>query len=270
MRNLYVITGGSGGMGIEIAKKLGEKGTVLLADINEEKLTKAMNQLSLEGIKDVLIRKIDITNQAQVQELAYETSELGELSAIVHTAGLSPTMAESKKIMQVNLMGTSYILNAFLKYANPGTVAICLASMGGHMVPKSGEYVNVLKNTSNPNILEEMENFTQGYSSAAYSLSKLGVMLMVEEQAWEWGQKGARIVSISPGSFNTSMGKQEAEQQEEMASLLKNTPLGRFGEPTEIASLVNFLCSQDSAYITGTDIRIDGGTVANIQRLKNL
>jgi NAD(P)-dependent dehydrogenase (short-subunit alcohol dehydrogenase family) len=93
---------------------------------------------------------------------------------------------------------------------------------------------------------------------------------MVEDQAWEWGQKGARIVSVSPGTINTPMARQEAAQSEQMKQLLDNTPLGREGEAGEIASTVAFLCSDASSYITGTDIRVDGGTIANIQRLARI
>lgn len=267
MGKVYVITGGSGGMGKEIAKLLGKQGTLLLVDINEDRLSAAVQDLANEGITDVATSTSDITNQSQVQDLANEAAELGELGAIVHTAGLSPTMADSKQIMNVNLVGTGYILDAFLQYAKPGTVAVCISSMSGHMVPRVGPYTEMLKNPLAPDFVDKMEDFTKGSSGSSYSLSKLGVLLIVEDQAWTWGQKGARIVSVSPGSIDTAMGRQEAAQQEQMKVLLENTPLGREGEPREIASAVNFLCSKESSYITGTDIRVDGGTVANMQKL---
>ncbi|MCQ6560569.1 SDR family oxidoreductase [Paenibacillus mendelii] len=267
MPNVYVITGGSGGMGKEIAKRLGHKGTILLADIREENLQSTVKELQAEGLSAVEYQTLDITNKEQVDALAQRAEALGDLKAIIHTAGLSPTMADSRRITQVNLVGTGYILDAFLAIAKPGSVAICVSSMSGHMVPREGPYVELLKNPLASNIVVAMEPFTQGSSGAAYSLSKLGVLLIVEDQAWEWGQKGARIVSVSPGTINTPMGRQEADNQEQMKILLQNTPLQREGAPSEIASVVDFLCSDDSSYITGTDIRVDGGTVANMQRL---
>ncbi|MFK4438750.1 NAD(P)-dependent dehydrogenase (short-subunit alcohol dehydrogenase family) [Paenibacillus sp. RC21] len=93
---------------------------------------------------------------------------------------------------------------------------------------------------------------------------------MVEDQAWEWEQKGARIVSLSPGIINTPMGRQEADQQEMMKLMIANNPIGREGEVDEIASAVNFLCSSESSYITGTDLLVYSGSNASISRLKKI
>src|SRR5699024_9200461 len=131
----------------------------------------------------------------------------------IHTAGLSPTMASSKRITEVNLVGTGILLNEFIELAGPETVAVCISSMSGHFVPKEGPYTNLLVHPLDPNVIESMETITQGNPGAAYSLSKLGVQLIVEDQAWEWGEKGARIVSLSPGTINTPMGRQEASEQ---------------------------------------------------------
>jgi NAD(P)-dependent dehydrogenase (short-subunit alcohol dehydrogenase family) len=270
MSKVYVITGGSGGMGKAIARHLGKLGTVLLADVNEERLKQAATELAEDGITNVEYRTVDITNDSQVNELAAAATNLGELGAIVHTAGLSPTMADGRKIMEVNSVGTGLILKAFLPLAQAGTVAVCIASMAAHMFPRNEAYNHILANPLGPDFLERTAAFTHNTSQAAYGFSKLGVLLMVEDQAWEWGQKGARIVSVSPGTINTPMARQEASQSEQMKTLLDNTPLGREGEASEIASTVAFLCSDASSYITGTDIRVDGGTIANMQRLARL
>lgn len=270
MEKVYVITGGSGGMGKAIARRLGKQGSLLLADVNEKRLTQAVYELAAEGITAVTTKTVDITNEQQVNDLAAAAAELGELGAIVHTAGLSPTMADSRRIMEVNVVGTALILHAFLPYARQGSVAVCIASMAGHFTPRNDAYNHVLLDPLAPDFLDRMESFTQGSSQASYGLSKLGVILNVEDQAWIWGQKGARIVSVSPGTIDTPMGRQEAAQQEMMQVLLANTPLGREGEASEIASAVAFLCNSDSSYITGTDLRVDGGTTANMQRLARL
>lgn len=268
MKDVYVITGGTGGMGKAIAQLVGPKGTVLLADVNEERLHSTKSELNEMGINEIHVQTVDITDSENVKALAKKTEALGALKAIVNTAGLSPTMGSSKQMTAVNLVGTAIILDEFIKIAGPETVAVCISSMSGHMVPRQGPYVDVLKNPLDPNIVETMEQFSQGNSGAAYSMSKLGVLMLVEDQAWEWGQKGARIVSVSPGSINTPMGRQEASQQEQMKTLLKQTPLQREGESMEIASVVAFLVSDDASYVTGTDIRVDGGTVANVARMQ--
>ncbi len=268
MAQVYVITGGSGGMGKAAAELVGKKGTVLLADVSEQRLEDTKKELAAKGITDVHWQTVDITSAENVEALAEKAKSLGELKALIHTAGLSPTMADSRRITEVNLVGTGLLLDRFLPLATAGTVAVCISSMSGHMAAKEGPYTEVLKNALAPDAIEAMEQFAQGNSGAAYSLSKLGVQLIVQDKAWEWGQKGARIVSLSPGTINTPMGRKEASEQTEMKTLLDLTPLGREGEASEIASVVEFLISDAASYITGTDILVDGGTVANMAKMR--
>ncbi|MFD1849716.1 SDR family oxidoreductase [Oceanobacillus bengalensis] len=268
MTNVYVITGGSGGMGKAIAEAVGNKGTLLLADVNEERLAQTKEELEGKGITDVHYQTVDITDRVNVRALAEKAASLGSLKSVIHTAGLSPTMATSKRITEVNLVGTGIVLDEFIKLAEPGTVAVCISSMSGHFVPKEGPYTEVLKTPLAENVVETMEQMTKGDSGAAYSLSKLGVILIAEDQAWAWGQKGARIVSLSPGTINTPMGRKESSEQAQMKVMLDNTPLKREGEAKEIATAVDFLISDAASYITGTDLRVDGGTTANMAKLR--
>ncbi len=268
MTDVYVITGGSGGMGKASAELVAKKGTVLLADVNEERLVQTKEELAAKGLSDVHYQTVDITDRANVQALREKAASLGKLKALIHTAGLSPTMASSKRITEVNLVGTGIILDEFICLAEQGTVAVCISSMSGHFAPKEGPHTAILKKPLAENIIDTMEQMTKGDQGAAYSLSKLGVQLIVEDQAWDWGQKGARIVSLSPGTINTPMGRQEAEQQEQMKVMLDNTPLQREGESKEIATAVEFLISDAASYITGTDLLVDGGTTANMKKLQ--
>ncbi|WP_405176207.1 SDR family oxidoreductase [Paenibacillus sp. FSL H8-0261] len=265
---VYVITGGLGGMGKATAEIVGKKGTVLLADISEERLIQTKEELNAKGITEVYYQTVDITSKENVAALAKRASELGTLKGLVHTAGLSPTMADSKRITAVNLVGTGIVLEAFLPLATEGTAVVCISSMSGYMAPRQGPYVEVLKQPLAENVVETMEQFAQGNSGAAYTLSKLGVQLIVEDQAWVWGERGARITSLSPGTINTAMGRQEADKQKEMKLMLDITPLRREGEASEIATAIAFLLSDDASYITGIDLRVDGGTVANIEKAK--
>lgn len=269
-KNVYVITGGSGGMGKATAELVGNKGTLLLADVSEERLILTKEELAAKGITDVHYQTVDITSKENVALLAKKASQLGTLKGLVHTAGLSPTMADSKRITEVNLVGTGIILDAFLPLATLGTSVVCISSMSGHMAPRQGPYTEILKNPLAENVIEKMEQFSQGDSGASYSLSKLGVLLIVKDQAWAWGEKGARITSISPGTINTPMGRQEASQQEQMKMMLEITPLRREGEASEIATAVEFLLSDAASYITGIDLRVDGGTIANLNRVQGL
>lgn len=267
--SVYVITGGSGGMGKATAELVGKDGIVLLADVSEERLLATKDELAEKGIVNVHVQTVDITSKENVTALAEKAAELGQLRGLVHTAGLSPTMADSKRITEVNLVGTGIVLEAFLPLATTGTSVVCISSMSGYMAPSEGPFIETLKNPLAENTVEAMEVFAQGDSGAAYSLSKLGVQLIVKDQAWDWGQKGARINSLSPGTIDTPMGRQEASKQPEMKTMLDLTPLLREGDSSEIASAVGFLLSDAASYVTGIDLLVDGGTIANLKKMQN-
>lgn len=268
VKDVYVITGGSGGMGKASAELLGKKGTVLLADVSEERLKETKDELITKGLSDIHYQTVDITSKENLEALVEKISELGTLKGLVHTAGLSPTMADSKKITEVNLVGTGLILEAFLPIATDKTAAVMVSSNSSYNVPREGPYMDVLKNPLADNIIDTMEQFAQGNPGAAYAFSKLGVNLIVEDQAWIWGEKGARLVSLSPGIIDTPMGRQEESQQDIMKSLIEHTPLRRKGEPAEIASAVEFLLSDGASFISGTDLLVDGGSVGNTPRFQ--
>ena len=103
-------------------------------------------------------------------------------------------------------------------------------------------------------------------TASAYGLAKRGVALLCEILASTWGQHGARIVSLSPGIIDTPMGRLELENQPAMAEIVKQTPLGRIGRPEEIAMSIDFLMSKEASYITGTDLRVDGGFTVVLRR----
>jgi NAD(P)-dependent dehydrogenase (short-subunit alcohol dehydrogenase family) len=96
---------------------------------------------------------------------------------------------------------------------------------------------------------------------SGYGLAKQGVIRLVGREAVAWGSLGARICSISPGSIDTPMGRQEFANQPFMATMLEHTPLARLGRPEEIANAVAFLVSPEASYITGCDLVVDGGVV---------
>lgn len=268
MSKVYVITGGTGGMGKASALRLGKKGALLLADINEERLVATAAELKEAGIETVDYMAADISKRTDVSALAEKAASMGELAGIVHTAGLSPTMADWKKIMEVNAIGTAYILDEFLKLAVPGTAVVCISSMSAHMVPATPELREVLKNPLAEGFIESMEAATQGSPNASYPFSKISVIEMVKDLAWYWGEKGARLTSISPGTIDTAMGRAEKEQSQQMAVLLQHTPLRREGDADEIAKVVEFLVSDAASYVTGIDLLVDGGTIANMARMR--
>jgi NAD(P)-dependent dehydrogenase (short-subunit alcohol dehydrogenase family) len=269
MTNVYVITGGTGGMGKATAIRLAKKGALLLADMNEERLAQTAAELKEEhGATIVEYMVADISKRESVKELADKAASMGELAGLVHTAGLSPTMADWKKIMEVNALGTAYILDEFINIAGPKTAAVMISSMSAHMVPATPEIREAVKNPLVDGFMNTMEAMTKGTPQASYPFSKLSVIEMVKDLAWAWGEKGARVNSLSPGTIDTQMGRQEKEQSHQMAALLAHTPLRREGDADEIAKVVEFLLSDAASYVTGIDILVDGGTIANMARMR--
>jgi len=263
--SVFVITGGAGGMGLTCARRLGKRGKLLLADIAADPLERAAQQLRAEGLR-VETQLCDVSREESVQALAEKAHASGHLAGIAHTAGLSPTMANWQPIIEVDLVGTARLLNAFFPFAEQDTAVVCIASMGGHMSASRQAAVDaILDEPLHPDLLARLEPIITTAPSAkeqsgmAYALAKYGVIRLCQRKAFAWGEHGARLVSLSPGIIQTSMGKQELEQQPMMQVLIAHTPLRRLGKPEEIASAVDFLLSADASYITGCDLLVDGG-----------
>ncbi|MEH7246248.1 SDR family oxidoreductase [Neobacillus niacini] len=262
---VYVITGATGGMGMAITEKFKDKGRLLLADVSLDRLREVSRGLAATGM-DVEIMECDVTNKIHIQRLVERTKELGNFTGLIHTAGISPQMGTPEQIMKVNLIGTELMLNAFIEIAEKDTVVVCIASMSGHMAPKEEDIDNLLDHATASQFLEKVVNVTKEDCTLAYRLSKRGVLRLVERSVKEWGKKGARILSISPGLINTPQGRKAMDEDPNVLNnMIGINPLGRIGEAGEIASLIEFLFSNQAAYITGTDVRIDGGVTPILQ-----
>ena len=262
---VVVITGGSGGMGQACARRLGKNHPLLLIDINAAGLEATANTLSNEGYR-VSSFSGDLTDPRNLAQVIEATQAIGPLKALVHTAGLSPAMADAKRIMEVNWTLTHRLSEAFLAIAQPGSCAVLIASTTGYMVPPIPGIDELLADPTTSDFWSKIEPFA-ATSEASYSVSKLAVIRHCEHAVAKWGARGARIVSISPGIIATPMSKLEMERQPTMASMAAMTPIQRHGTADEIAAAVEFLCSDNAAFITGADLRIDGGAIsAMLQR----
>ncbi|HVV37274.1 MAG TPA: SDR family oxidoreductase [Acidimicrobiales bacterium] len=194
----------------------------------------------------------DISDPATAAGLAREVASAGDFRFLVHCAGLSPTMAEPRRIVEVNLMGTVYLLDAFEPLVRDGSVAVCFASTAGHYPidvvgdPRAADFCD-----ANAPMLTD--------PGLAYAFSKRGVILECERAARRWGKAGGRVVSVSPGIINTPMGQREFARQPIMREMVESSALRRLGTADEVAAVAAFLVSHDASFVTGTDIRVDGG-----------
>jgi NAD(P)-dependent dehydrogenase (short-subunit alcohol dehydrogenase family) len=188
--------------------------------------------------------------------------------AFVHAAGISPTMADSAEILRINLVASLDLFDAIGPVMAQGGAAVLLASIGAHTLPDAsllGLIETVVdapageRQRASAVLAEAAPN-----SGIAYGASKRGIMMLTRKRAVEWGRRGARIVSISPGLIETPMGRQEIDSLPVIQYMIDQSAGARAGRAEEIAAVVRFLCSDDASFVTGTDLVVDGGTLAGI------
>ena len=266
-----LITGGAGGMGLACAALLGASGdSILLTDLHASALEAAVHSLAQSGI-DARGFPCDLADAGCGAAIAGALAEGPPLGALVHTAGLSPVMADWRKIIEVDLVGTARVLDAVLPFLASGSAAVCISSIAGHLMPEHPAVSALMAEPLAPGLLDALDTLPgQPVSNpaGAYAQAKRAVRALVAHSAAAFGARGVRIVSLSPGMITTPMGKLEFEQQPAMKSLLERTPLDRLGAPEEIASVVSFLCSPAAAFVTGCDLIVDGGVCAALGILR--
>lgn len=273
-KDVYVITGGAGGMGYATAEILGERDVILLlTDLSANALESARERLKANGATARIdIETCDVSNPDDVLHLADTASRLGIVRGVVHTAGVSPSMDDYKKIIAINALGTIYVDRAFLSLAEDGPAGftmINVASMAAYMLPSAMLPTRAYKSVKiGPTVLaKKLENRCRiapasMRSQMAYPISKNFVTWYTKHLSTAYGEVGAHIISVSPGSFDTAMG--ELEKDAGAGAMIDFAAIKRFGEPTEVGKLLAWLVSESPIYLTGTDILIDGGVVANM------
>jgi NAD(P)-dependent dehydrogenase (short-subunit alcohol dehydrogenase family) len=209
--------------------------------------------------------QIDVSDVSSVEGLVGFAASQGSLATLVHTAGLSPTMASGRRILEVNLRGTALMIAAFQPLAGEGSVGVFVASMAGHLWPLDPATEAAIANADVADILEATGLGQDVDPSEAYAVSKRGAIVRVVAATKAWGARGARIVSLSPGMIATPMGHQESAAQPFMNEMLTMSPVPRLGTPVDIAEAVAWLAGPDASFITGTDILVDGGVVATMR-----
>lgn len=269
MKNIHIITGGSSGIGLECAKEF-KDGTVLITGRNEERLKGAEKELKEAGI-DIAYKSSDISNRDSIKELFEYAKTLGTIKTVVNSAGVSGGSANAKLTLDIDLLGTENLIKETLKIAGENTALILIASMMGHVVPPNPDYDKYLENPSEEGAIDALVNVVKDQADVAYNFSKRGVHLLVEKYASEFGEKGARIVSLSPGIIMTPMGeKAAADHPEQMNFMKKMTPMGRNGKTEDIATAVSFLADDKASFITGTDLLVDGGLTIKLPEIAKM
>lgn len=266
MKNVHIITGGSSGIGLECGKEFRD-GIVLITGRNEDRLKEAEIVLKEAGI-DVAYKTSDISSQDSVRELFDYARTLGKVKTVINSAGVSGGSADAALTLKIDLVGSEYLTLETLRVAEEKTVLVLISSMMGHVVPPNPAYDKYLANPCEEGAVDALLAVVQNKSDVAYNFAKRGVHLLVKKYAREFGEKGARIVSVSPGIVITPMGEQAIADHPEQMELMKNmTPSGRNGQPEDIANAVSFMADDKASFITGTDLVVDGGLVVRLPEL---
>src|SRR6185312_7420642 len=244
MNRVSVITGGAGGMGLATAKIVGRDHTVVLCDVRQDRLTTAATTLQ----------------------------DLGTVVSVIHTAGVSPSMGPADYVMRTNAVGTVNVDEEFYALAGEGAVIVNVASMAAHMLPAeiipTSHFPLALDDGPDPNAFMDAMMAAcdiapeEARPGLAYALSKSFVKWYSQSQAERFSARGLRIVSVSPGSIDTEMGR--LEEAAGAGAMVADAEVPRWGKPEEMAELLAFCASDKAGYLTGTDILNDGGVIASM------
>ena len=255
-------------MGRASARLFGLTHDLLLTDLAAPALASFVDDLMREGYVIHAGVPGDLANDEVLATIVNNLPDDVHF-VLVHAAGLSPALADWRAIMSVNLVGTEKLLRTLETKLVPGSVAILIASIAGHMMREIAEADALMKDPIAAGFLDRIgaliarEVEGEGRAPAmSYMLSKRANLAQCEDRASKWGSKGARIVSISPGMILTPRGRQEMEKTPGAYQMIDMAPAGRAGVAGDIAQAAHFLASDQASFITGCDLRVDGGTMA--------
>lgn len=262
-KGTILITGGAGGLGASCARALKDH-KLVITDYSKDAVDRTVTELKAAGI-DAVGHACDITDPKAVHGLKEFVRVQGDFKGLVHTAGVSGTVGDAKKVFDINLKATALVVEEFHALAREGSAFVLFSSMMGHSVPPDPRYDGALRDPLKDGAYEAVEPFVQGSADIMYNFTKRGVMLLCKDNAMRYGKMGARIVTVSPGVIMTAMAKKALDEHPAvMKQTLDMTPVGRYGQPEDVAQLVRFLLSDAAGFITGTDVAVDGGVLSQI------
>lgn len=243
-----IVTGGARGMGFAIAKALYHEGArVALLDIDEKGVNEAAHDLALESGR-TLGRRVDITQRGEVFQFVKEIKDLwGSIDILVNNAGgalNTPHLLEKIEDQDWNLVLDVNLKGAFL----------CCQAVIPEMVKQGGGTII--------NMSALAGHWRASLAGVQYTSAKAGVEGLTRQLAYDWGKHGVRVNAVAPTVTLTGeriQGLWDEKGEEEKKKVLSAIPLGRLGTPEDVASVVVFLASNESSYITGITIDVNGG-----------
>jgi NAD(P)-dependent dehydrogenase (short-subunit alcohol dehydrogenase family) len=262
-----VVVIGPGSIGQAIARRVSAGKHVVLADLKPENAEAAADVMRDAGFI-VTTTTVDVSSRESVHALVETATAIGEITGLVHAAGVSPSQAPPETILHVDLYGTALVLEEFGNVIADGGAGVVIASQSGHRLGAlTAEQDHALATTPVEELLSlpmlQPDSVTDPLN--AYQLAKRGNSLRVMAEAVRWGKRGARVNAISPGIIFTPLARDEltGSRGAGYRRMIELCPAGRGGTPDEVGTVAALLMGPDGAFITGSDLLMDGGVTAS-------
>lgn len=262
-----ILWAGAGQIGMAITRRMGYGKKIIVGDKKKEN-AQAIAKIMNEAGFDVVPIQMDLSSRESIRGLIAEGQKYGEISMLINAAGVSPSQAPIEAILKVDLYGTAVLLEEVGKVIAPGGVGVTISSQSGHrmkqLTPQEDE---LLACTPAEELLKlemlQPENIRD--TLHAYQLAKRCNEKRVMAESVRWGEKGARINSISPGIIVTPLAIDEfnGPRGDFYKNMFAKCPAGRPGTADEVANVAELLMSEKGAFITGADFLVDGGATAS-------
>lgn len=258
---------GAGQIGMAIARRMGYGMKIVIGDKNKtnaEAIAKTMNEAGFDAVPV----EMDLSSRSSILALIAEAQKYGKISMLVNAAGVSPSQASIETILKVDHYGTAVLLEEVGKVIKPGGVGVTISSQSGHRMPAlTPEEDEQLATTPTEQLLSldilQPQNIRD--TLHAYQMAKRCNVKRVMAEAVKWGERGARVNSISPGIIVTPLALDEfnGPRGDFYKNMFAKCPAGRPGTADEVANVAELLMSSKGAFITGSDFLIDGGATAS-------
>lgn len=266
MKNVMLLTG-AGQLGMAIARRVGYGMKIVIGDKRRENAEAIADTMNKAGFTTVPV-EMDLSSRASILALIDTAQQYGEISMLVNAAGVSPSQASIETILKVDLYGTAVLLEEVGKVIGKGGVGVTVSSQSGHRMPALGiELDEQLATVPTEELLalEALQPKNIRDTLHAYQMAKRCNVKRVMAEAVKWGNRGARINSISPGIIVTPLALDEfnGPRGDFYRNMFAKCPAGRPGTADEVANVAELLMSDRGAFITGADFLIDGGATAS-------
>lgn len=262
-----VVWAGAGQIGMAIARRIGYGKKIVVGDLrieNAQAIAKVMNEAGF----DVESMQLDLASRESIKALIARAQEFGPIVHAINAAGVSPSQAPIETILKVDLYGTAVFLEEVGKVIAEGGTGVTISSQSGKRMPQLGNAIDEqLACTPTEELLSlevlQPENITD--TLHAYQLAKRCNEKRVMMEAVRWGQRGARVNSISPGIIVTPLALDEfaGPRGDFYKNMFAKCPAGRPGTADEVGALAELVMGPQGAFITGSDFLIDGGATAS-------